>query len=193
MAALYAEWNSHVNLISRKDIKNLYVNHVLHSLGIAKVILFNADATVIDIGTGGGFPGIPLAVLFPNTKFYLIDSIGKKIRAVNEVAKTLNLDNVIASQIRVEDLKGTFDFAVSRAVASLHDLWHWSANRLKPQSTHTFSNGLFCLKGGIMGDELLELRRPAKIIDLSSFFAEEFFKTKKIVYVPADPVQHSLS
>lgn len=182
--ALYADWNEKINVISRKDIDNLYINHVLHSLGIAKVMSFNPGASVLDVGTGGGFPGIPLAILFPETKFHLVDSIGKKITVVNEVAAGIGLTNVLAEQIRAEQIKGEYDFIVSRAVTRLKEFYGWIHRKTKKQSTHTLYNGILYLKGGHLDEELAELKKPHSLYDLSTFFQEEFFETKKVVYVP---------
>lgn len=182
--ALYREWNQKINVISRKDIDNLYVNHVLHSLGIAKVMEFNAGADVLDVGTGGGFPGIPLAILFPQTNFHLVDSIGKKITVVNEVAKGLGLMNVRGEQIRAEHVKGEYDFIVSRAVTRLKEFYGWINRKVKKQSTHRLDNGILYLKGGDLDQELNELKKPHSVYNLSDYFGEDFFETKKVVYVP---------
>lgn len=181
---LYAEWNEKINVISRKDVENLYVNHVLHSLGIAKVQGFNPGARILDVGTGGGFPGIPLAILFPQTEFHLVDSIGKKIIVVTEVAKGLGLTNVNAEQARAETLKGEYDFVVSRAVTRMKEFYQWIHRRTKSKSEHELDNGILYLKGGDLEEELNELKRPYQLTDLSTFFSEEFFETKKVVYVP---------
>lgn len=181
---LYAEWNEKINVISRKDIENLYVNHVLHSLGIAKVTHFNPGASVLDVGTGGGFPGIPLAILFPETSFHLVDSIGKKITVVKNVADGLGLKNVKAEQVRAEQIKGQYDFIVSRAVTRLKEFYGWIHNKANKTSTHTLYNGILYLKGGDLDEELAELKKPYQLINLSEFFTEEFFETKKVVYVP---------
>jgi 16S rRNA (guanine527-N7)-methyltransferase len=182
--ALYSEWNDKINVISRKDIDNLYVNHVLHSLGIAKVTEFKPGATVLDVGTGGGFPGIPLAIMFPETQFHLVDSIGKKITVVNNVAKGLGLTNVKAEQIRAEQIKGEYDFIVSRAVTRLKEFYGWINKKTKKTSSHQLFNGILYLKGGDLDEELAELKRPHQLFNLSDYFKEEFFETKKVVYVP---------
>lgn len=182
--ALYAEWNEKINVISRKDIDNLYVNHVLHSLGIAKVQTFKAGTDVLDVGTGGGFPGIPLAILFPETNFHLVDSIGKKITVVNEVAKGVGLKNVKAEQARAEQLKGEYDFIVSRAVTRIKEFYQWIHRKTKATSLHERENGILYLKGGDLEEELNELKKPYQLYDLSDHFKEEFFETKKVVYVP---------
>jgi 16S rRNA (guanine527-N7)-methyltransferase len=181
---LYLEWNEKINVISRKDIDNLYINHVLHSLGIAKVMRFKSGASVLDVGTGGGFPGIPLAILFPETQFHLVDSIGKKIRVVNEVASSLGLKNVIGQQVRAELIKSEYDFIVSRAVTRIKEFYGWVHRNVKKHSIHELDNGILYLKGGDLDEELGELKKPYSLYNLSDYFAEEFFETKKVVYVP---------
>ena len=183
---VYKEWNDKINVVSRKDIENIYTNHVLHSLGIAKVMSFNKGAQVMDVGTGGGFPGIPLAILFPETEFYLIDSIGKKITVVKEVAGALNLKNVTAEQIRAEQVKQKFDFVVSRAVTRMKEFYGWVRNSVKPKSLHKLDNGILYLKGGDLDEELNELKKPYSLYELPDYFKEEFFETKKVVYMPID-------
>ncbi|HEU5290977.1 MAG TPA: 16S rRNA (guanine(527)-N(7))-methyltransferase RsmG [Cyclobacteriaceae bacterium] len=182
--SLYREWNEKINVISRKDIENLYINHVLHSLGIAKVMSFKRDAQVLDVGTGGGFPGIPLAILFPETNFHLVDSIGKKITVVNAVAEGLGLKNVKGEQIRAEQIKGKYDFIVSRAVTRLKEFYGWIHQKVKDKSVHDLDNGILYLKGGDLDEELSELKKPYSLYSLSDYFKEEFFETKKVVYVP---------
>lgn len=182
--ALYREWNDKINVISRKDIDNLYVNHVLHSLGIAKVMRFKPGATVLDVGTGGGFPGIPLAILFPETKFHLVDSIGKKITVVNEVTRGVGLTNVRGEQIRAEQIKDEYDFIVSRAVTRIREFYGWINRKVKTKSVHDLDNGILYLKGGDLEEELAELKKPYSLYSLSDYFQEEFFETKKVVYVP---------
>ncbi|HEY0655906.1 MAG TPA: 16S rRNA (guanine(527)-N(7))-methyltransferase RsmG [Chryseosolibacter sp.] len=182
--ALYSEWNDKINVISRKDIENLYVNHVLHSLGIAKVCQFKPGTSVLDVGTGGGFPGIPLAIMFPETQFHLVDSIGKKITVVKNVAEGAGIKNVKAEQIRAEQIKGEYDFIVSRAVTRLKEFYGWINKKAKKDSKHDLFNGILYLKGGDLDEELAELKRPYQLTDLSTFFEEEFFQTKKVVYVP---------
>lgn len=184
LGGLYQEWNEKINVISRKDIENIYVNHVLHSLGIAKVLTFQPQADVLDVGTGGGFPGIPLAILFPQTRFHLVDSIGKKITVVSEVSKALGLRNVKAEQIRAEQLKGKYDFIVSRAVTRMKEFYGWVHNKVKQDSMHTLDNGILYLKGGDLDEEMRELKRPYSVYNLSDYFKEEFFETKRVVYVP---------
>lgn len=181
---LYAEWNEKINVISRKDIENLYINHVLHSLGIAKVQTFKPGSSILDVGTGGGFPGIPLAILFPETNFHLVDSIGKKITVVNEVAKGIGLKNVKAEQARAEQLKGEYDFIVSRAVTRIKEFYQWIHRKTKAKSVHERDNGILYLKGGDLDEELNELKKPYQLYNLSDHFKEEFFETKKVVYVP---------
>lgn len=181
---LYKEWNEKINVISRKDIDNLYVNHVLHSLAIAMVTSFKPGAKVLDVGTGGGFPGIPLAILFPDTQFHLVDSIGKKITVVQNVADALGLKNVRAEQIRAEQIKGEYDFIVSRAVTRLKEFYGWIHNKIKRESAHSLYNGILYLKGGDLDEEMAELKKPHQIFELSEYFEEEFFETKKVVYVP---------
>lgn len=181
---LYSEWNEKINVISRKDIENLYINHVLHSLGIAKVQAFNPGSSILDVGTGGGFPGIPLAILFPQTQFHLVDSIGKKITVVKNVAEGIGLKNVKAEQIRAEQIKGEYDFIVSRAVTQLKEFYNWIHRKVKKNSTHHLYNGVLYLKGGDLDQELAELKQPHQITELSDHFSEEFFVTKKVVYVP---------
>lgn len=181
---LYKEWNEKINVISRKDIDNLYINHVLHSLGIAKVNEFKPGASLLDVGTGGGFPGIPLAILFPDTQFHLVDSIGKKITVVKNVTDALGLKNVRGEQIRAEQIKGEYDFVVSRAVTRLKEFYGWVGRKVKKESTHKLYNGILYLKGGDLEEELAELKKPYQVTNLSDHFKEEFFETKKVVYVP---------
>ncbi|MFY8098274.1 MAG: 16S rRNA (guanine(527)-N(7))-methyltransferase RsmG [Flavobacterium sp.] len=181
--ALYSDWNSKINVISRKDIDELYTRHVLHSLGIAKVMAFKPGTSVIDVGTGGGFPGIPLAILFPETNFYLIDVIAKKIKVVNEVAKALDLKNVKAEQKRAESVQEEFDFIVSRAVTNMPDFVKWVKDKTKKESIHEFKNGILYLKGGDLSEELA-VYQNVQLFELSNFFEEDFFETKKVVYLP---------
>jgi 16S rRNA (guanine527-N7)-methyltransferase len=184
LGPLYKEWNSKINLISRKDIENIYVNHVLHSLGIAKVISFKPGTEVLDVGTGGGFPGIPLAILFPESNFYLVDSIGKKINVVKDVADALGLKNVRADHLRAEQVKGKYDFVVSRAVARMKEFYQWVHNKTKDESGNTLDNGILYLKGGELEEEMDELKHMYSIYNLSDYFKEEFFQTKHVVFVP---------
>lgn len=182
--SLYRDWNEKINVISRKDIDNLYVNHVLHSLGIAKVNSFKPGAQILDVGTGGGFPGIPLAILFPETHFHLVDSIGKKITVVKEVANGLGLKNVSAEQIRAEQVRGEYDFIVSRAVTRLKEFYGWINRKVKKTSAHEMDNGILYLKGGDLDEELSELKKLHQVFDLQNYFKEDFFETKKVVFVP---------
>ena len=181
---LYKDWNGKINVISRKDIDNLYINHVLHSLAIAKVISFQPGAEILDVGTGGGFPGIPLAILFPQTRFHLVDSIGKKITVVKEVSQALELKNVTSEQVRAELIKHKYDFVVSRAVTQMKEFYGWVNTKVKKESHHTLDNGILYLKGGDLDEEMGQLKRPYSLYDLTKYFDEEFFKTKKIVYLP---------
>ena len=180
---LYIEWNSKINVISRKDMEHFYERHVLHSLGIAKVIQFTPGAQVLDVGTGGGFPGIPLAILFPETKFLLVDSIGKKIKVVQEVAEAAGIKNVEAIKARAEEVKGKFDFVVSRAVTTLPDFIRWVENKIKRESRNTIQNGILYLKGGDLDAELAPVKNKCQVFNLSDYFQEEFFETKKVVHV----------
>lgn len=184
LGPLYREWNEKINVISRKDIDNLYINHVLHSLGIAKVVSFNKGSDILDVGTGGGFPGIPLAIMFPDARFHLVDSIGKKITVVNEVAKAVGLTNVKGEKIRAEELDTKYDFVVSRAVTRMKEFYGWVRKNFKPKSAHSLDNGILYLKGGELDDELNELKRSYSLYDLSTYFEEEFFETKRVVFLP---------
>lgn len=181
---LYTEWNAKINVISRKDIHNLYVNHVLHSLAIAKFINFTPSTHVLDVGTGGGFPGIPLAIYFPNIKFTLIDSTRKKIRVVNEVVEAISLSNVEAIHQRIQDEKRKYDFVVSRAVMSLSDLEKLTRKNISPIQKNSIHNGLLCLKGGDLKNELKPYKKQVDLFPLSHFFSESFFETKKLIYLP---------
>ena len=180
---LYEEWNAQINVISRKDIDELYVRHVLHSLGIAKVQPFAPGTLVLDVGTGGGFPGIPLAILFPETRFYLVDSIGKKIKVVNEIANALGLKNVKAEAIRAEEVKGEFDFIVSRAVTNMDGFVKWVRKKIAKKQKHDLKNGILYLKGGDLTEELTNFP-SAKIFNLTDYFKNDFFETKKVVHIP---------
>lgn len=181
---LYVEWNEKINVISRKDIDNLMLHHVLHSLAIAKFIQFRPGTEILDVGTGGGFPGIPLAILFPECSFLMVDSIGKKIKVVDGVVEGLGLTNVRAEHIRAEDVDQDFEFIVSRAVTRLSPFYYWVRKKISPNHFHTQRNGLILLKGGDLKEEIEELERKTKVIDLPSYFEEPFFETKKLVYVP---------
>ena len=180
---MYRNWNDKINVISRKDIDALYERHVLHALAIAKVVQFNPNASVMDVGTGGGFPGIPLAILFPDTNFYLVDSIGKKIKVVNEIVNALGLKNVKAEQIRAEKVKQDFDFIVSRAVTQMPQFVAWVRKKIKKNSTHSLRNGILYLKGGDLTEELKDYP-AAKLYDISDFYEDSFYETKKVVYYP---------
>ncbi|MBP3553617.1 MAG: 16S rRNA (guanine(527)-N(7))-methyltransferase RsmG [Bacteroidaceae bacterium] len=180
---LYEDWNSKINVISRKDIGNLYEHHVLHSLGIAKVINFKPGTTVMDLGCGGGFPGIPLAILFPEVKFHLVDSIGKKIRVCNEVIAGTGLSNVTTRHCRAEEEKSQFDFVVSRAVMPLADLVKLVRKNIRKEQHNALPNGLICLKGGELEHEAMPFKHQVMITDLKDYFTEEFFETKKVVYL----------
>ena len=180
---LYKDWNLKINVVSRKDIDELYLRHVLHSLAIAKLIAFKPGSKVMDVGTGGGFPGIPLAIMFPETHFHLVDSIAKKMKVVNEVVQGLELTNVKTSHCRVEEVKDTYDFIVSRAVAAMPTFAHWVKGKISKKQKHELKNGIIYLKGGDLADELLDFPK-AKVYDLSDYYKEEFFETKKLVHLP---------
>lgn len=180
---LYKDWNSKINVISRKDIDELYTRHILHSLGIAKVIEFKNGSKILDVGTGGGFPGIPLAILFPEIEFYLIDVIAKKIKVVNEVANSLQLTNVKAEQMRAQNVTGNFDFIVSRAVTNMPDFVNWVKGKIAKKQNNELHNGILYLKGGDLTEELQDFPK-ATLYDLSNFFDNEFFETKKVVHLP---------
>lgn len=181
---LYTDWNSKINVISRKDIANLYEHHVLHSLGIAKIINFKPGTGVMDLGTGGGFPGIPLAILFPEVTFHLVDSIGKKVKVATEVANAIGLKNVTTRHCRAEEEKQQFDFVVSRAVMPLADLLKIIRKNIRKEQHNALPNGLICLKGGELDKEVTPVKKQALITELKDFFSEEYFETKKVVYVP---------
>lgn len=182
--SLYSFWNAQINVISRKDIDELYERHILHSLGIAKFCTFKPGEKVLDVGTGGGFPGIPLAILFPETYFHLVDSIGKKIKVVTEVASALGLENVKASHLRAEQVADKFDFIVSRAVTRLIDFYPWIKGKFNKDSKNAIQNGILYLKGGDLTEEIAESRLKAELYPLSAYFKEEFFETKYVVYIP---------
>jgi 16S rRNA (guanine527-N7)-methyltransferase len=183
LESLYKDWNLKINVVSRKDIDELYIRHVLHSLGIAKVIQFKDGTKIMDVGTGGGFPGIPLAIMFPNCQFHLVDSIAKKIKVVDEVVEGLGLTNVTTTHGRVEDIKGQYDFIVSRAVAAMPTFVRWVKGKVAKKSRHDLKNGILYLKGGDLSEELQNYT-TAKIHDLSTYFSEPFFDTKKVVHLP---------
>ncbi|RZJ67232.1 MAG: 16S rRNA (guanine(527)-N(7))-methyltransferase RsmG [Flavobacterium sp.] len=180
---LYTDWNAKINVISRKDIDELYTRHVLHSLAIAKVQPFEPGSKILDVGTGGGFPGIPLAILHPESDFYLIDVIGKKIKVVQAVAEALGLKNVKAEQIRAENVKGNFDFIVSRAVTNMPDFVSWVKNKIAKTQKHELANGILYLKGGDLSEELKDYQKIT-LFEIPDFFDNEFFKTKKVVHLP---------
>ncbi|MFD2519792.1 16S rRNA (guanine(527)-N(7))-methyltransferase RsmG [Emticicia soli] len=181
---LYSFWNNQINVISRQDIENLYEKHILHSLGIAKVLNFKHGTEILDVGTGGGFPGIPLAILFPECQFHLVDSIGKKIKVVTEVAQALGLKNLTAQHERAENVASDFDFIVSRAVTRLKPFYGWVQNKVTKNQFNDMKNGILYLKGGDLQEELDEFGKKYKLYNLSDYFSEEFFETKKVVYVP---------
>jgi 16S rRNA (guanine527-N7)-methyltransferase len=183
LEALYQDWNAKINVISRKDIEALYVKHVLHSLAIAKIQKFEPGTYILDVGTGGGFPGIPLAILFPETRFYLIDVILKKINVVKAVAETIGLKNVKAEQLRAENAKGDYDFIVSRAVTNMPDFVSWIKDKIKKQNKHELKNGILYLKGGDLTEELAPFPKATQY-DIANFFDDEFFETKKVVHLP---------
>jgi 16S rRNA (guanine527-N7)-methyltransferase len=182
---LYNHWNSQINVISRKDIEQLMERHVLHSLGIAKVMQFLPGERVLDVGTGGGFPGIPLAILFPETQFFLVDSIGKKIKVVQEVAKAIGLQNLCAAHTRAEDVNGKFDFVVSRAVTRLKEFYPWVKNKFNKDLKNTLPNGILYLKGGDLAEEIAESGLKVQQYHLKDYFSEEFFDTKQVIFVKA--------
>lgn len=181
---LYADWNAKINVISRKDVGNLYLHHVLHSLGIVRMLKFKDDSRVMDLGTGGGFPGIPLAIYFPKVKFHLVESVGKKIKVAQAVAEAIGLQNVTFLHARAEEEKQTFDFVVSRAVMPLADLAKTVARNISKEQRNALPNGLICLKGGELQHEILPFRRKAMTIELSEYFREPYFQSKKVVYMP---------
>ena len=182
--SLYKNWNEKINVISRKDIEELYLKHVLHSLGIAKVINFQENTQILDVGTGGGFPGIPLAILFPKCHFHLVDSIGKKIKVVNEVKNALALNNVVAEQVRAEQVDNKYHFIISRAVTQMKPFYQWVKDKVENRSFNEVHNGLLCLKGGDLREELKESGLSYQSFSLIDFFKPPFFETKKVIYVP---------
>lgn len=183
LEALYNDWNAKINVISRKDIQNLYEHHVLHSLGIAKVAGFKDGTTIMDLGTGGGFPGIPLAILFPNVQFHLVDSIGKKVKVAQEVAQAIGLKNVKFSHARAEEIKDKYDFVVTRAVMPMTDLMKVARKNIKHEQHNAVPNGIIALKGGELNSEIASMKNISTVWELSDFFEEEYFKTKKVVHV----------
>lgn len=184
LGSLYREWNEKINVISRKDIDNLYVHHVLHSLSIANVIRFKEGTEILDFGTGGGFPGIPLAILFPDSRFKLIDGTGKKIKVVNEICQAIDLKNVEASHVRGEEEKGRFDYVVSRAVMPLSDMTKILRKNIHSEQRNALPNGILTLKGGNLQEELKPFRKIAEVFPISDFFCEEWFQEKYIIYLP---------
>ena len=183
MKSVYAFWNEKVNLISRKDFDNFYEKHVLHSLSVCNLFAFKANTKIMDLGTGGGFPGVPLAIMYPNVKFYLVDSIAKKTKALEHIVQELDLSNVIVVNQRAEEIDGVFDFIVTRAVAKLDQLHVWSKNKISAQNNHSFKNGLICLKGGDLSNELKKLQHKTYEYSIGDFFDEDFFLEKKIIHV----------
>ena len=183
LQGLYENWNAQINVISRKDIESLYLRHVLHSLPIAKLIQFQDGAKILDIGTGGGFPGIPLAILFPEVTFHLVDSINKKLKVVNGVAESLGLENVYTTHARAETIEGQYDFIISRAVTRMPEFVSWIKNKVAKKNTHAIKNGILYLKGGDLTEELKTYSKVT-LYDLSAFFEDDFFETKKIVHLP---------
>lgn len=181
---LYSFWNSQINVISRKDIEELYERHILHSLGIAKFCTFKPGEKVLDVGCGGGFPGVPLAILFPETQFHLVDSIGKKIKVVTEVASALGLTNLKASHSRAEQIKDKYNFVVSRAVTRLGEFYPWVKDKFAKENVNAIRNGILYLKGGDLAEEIKESKLKAELYPLANYFEEEFFETKFVVYVP---------
>jgi 16S rRNA (guanine527-N7)-methyltransferase len=184
LGELYPHWNTQINVVSRKDVDSLYLHHVLHSLGIAKFINFVPGTRILDVGTGGGFPGIPLAILFPAVHFHLVDSIGKKIKVVREIKTAVELENIEADHIRAEQLDEKYDFVVSRAVTRLAEFYPWVANKFLKKERNAIPNGILYLKGGDLRQEIQETRLSAEVYSLSDYFEEEFFETKHVVYIP---------
>jgi 16S rRNA (guanine527-N7)-methyltransferase len=184
LQGLYEHWNAQINVISRKDIESLYEKHVLHSLGIAKVMEFKPNTKIMDVGCGGGFPGIPLAILFPDCKFHLVDSIGKKIKVVNEIATAIGLQNLTAEHKRAEEVKDKFEFIISRAVTEFPAFYKWVQNKISKSQFNNLPNGILYLKGGDLTEELKDFKKRVVLYELKDYFKEEFFETKKVVYLP---------
>jgi 16S rRNA (guanine527-N7)-methyltransferase len=184
LQGLYMHWNAQINVISRKDIESLYEKHVLHSLGIAKVMEFKPNTKIMDVGCGGGFPGIPLAILFPECKFHLVDSIGKKIKVVTEISAAIGLKNLTAEHKRAEEVKDKFEFIISRAVTEFPTFYKWVQNKISKSQFNNLPNGILYLKGGDLTEELKDFKKRVVLYDLKEYFKEEFFETKKVVYLP---------
>jgi 16S rRNA (guanine527-N7)-methyltransferase len=182
---LYADWNGKINVVSRKDIENITEKHILHSLAIAKIIQFKPRTKILDVGTGGGFPGIPLAIMFPECEFHLVDSIAKKIKVVSEISNTIGLTNIKAEHTRAETLKGKYDFIISRAVTAFPEFLNWVKKNISSQNHNEFPNGILYLKGGDLSDELCGFEHKITLFEISNYFEEEFFETKKVVYFSA--------
>lgn len=184
LGSLYKHWNEQINVISRKDVSKLYLHHVLHSLAIGKFTQFVSGSRILDVGTGGGFPGVPMAILFPEVQFHLVDSIGKKIKVVREISNAIGLENMEAFHLRAEDLDEKYDFVVSRAVTRLSEFYPWVQGKISSKHNNALQNGIIYLKGGDLANEIAEGKRPAQVYPINNYFAEDFFETKSIVYIP---------